>query len=540
MRTAALLFLLTLAAPSAPMAQSGAATLDGRVVNAVTGEGVSGARVRIRPVAGGIRLATVSTATGAFHFEGLAEGRYGIQVEHENYVRGLGRGRSTAFQSTVDLSTGEKRRDLSVRIQPNGSVEGMVIAESGEPVDQCNVELLQSEHGPVQRHQEVKYTGATDDRGRFRVADVAPGSYSLRARCAPNPVPFRPLLPDKADFAGPSLGFAPALAPGRVTVEAGLASRGLTVQVRDSMLYPVAGTATMPITSGVAESVQIVLLPESADEGLAAGAAATPANPNFRVAAALPGRYELVALARAGEALYTARRSVTVGDDTPPISVTLSAGIEVRGTIEIRSAGAGDPPGRRVSGALLPAEPGVFNGQALESDDAGAFVIRGVPPGRWRLMLPSPDPGFYLQSIFKGKDELTSPEVAVSDAAPLRVVFSDGAGGIDGVVQEPNNAQRPSERTIVLQPLFTPSFLPPEQLVTTAGADGRFRFGGMAPNRYRLYVLPGLDTEVALDPELLRALEAYSQLVTVGPGRPTAVTATAVPDAAVSAVLGRE
>jgi hypothetical protein len=530
MKIALFCLLLCAAAP-----QSGrAAEIHGRTVDSITGTAIKGVRIRLRFLADGTRLTTVTDDAGAFQFAGLPAGPYGLQSEHPDFVRGFGHGRSAALQSIVDL-TATETRTVELRLVPNGGVEGVVLTESGGALARCDVELLQSEYRQGETRLAGQEHAATDDRGQFRLTNVTPGTYRMRTTCEPNPIPFRPLSPETGEHRGSTLGFAVSLPPDVITVNPGAASSGIVVTMRETMLYPLEGAVTLPAEAASAESTQVLLMPEEDDGTVTAGTVLARGETSFRLPGASAGRYVLVAFANASDALFTAHVQTTVGEHTGRVTADLVPGATLTGAIEItqRNAGVREP----ITGALLPVATRVLPPRTFTPGTDGRFDVAGVSPGIWRLSLSAPD--LFVQSVTIADRDLASPQFAVSGPATIamRVVLSDGVGTIEGTVREPASQPRPVERTIAVEPLFTPAFLNDDQQVATVGIDGHYTIGGLPPGEYRIFALPLMDTEVALHPELHRALAAYADVVTVQPGTTVAKDVRPATEEAVAAAL---
>jgi protocatechuate 3,4-dioxygenase beta subunit len=111
---------------------------------------------------------------GEFRLVDLPVGRYFLQVSPlSSYLEPQTTDpidmRNVVQQEGVDIRV---PRAASAAVASGGSaVSGRVLDRDGDPLRGANV-VLSGEH--------VALAGATDDRGEFRLAHVAPGNYSLR------------------------------------------------------------------------------------------------------------------------------------------------------------------------------------------------------------------------------------------------------------------------------------------------------------------------------------------------------------------------
>ncbi|MEZ5993456.1 MAG: carboxypeptidase-like regulatory domain-containing protein [Planctomycetota bacterium] len=157
------------------------AALSGRVVDALTKEGIAGARGNLSDVdsfrdGGGSAPATfVTDEKGYFSLNALPASTYVLNVWADGYADYNG----WQGQGRINLSGGGETDLGNIAMQKSTSVIGRVInAENGEPIASASVELQQRQQwGGIQSNGT-----STDEDGRFSIDDVEPGSYSLRVR----------------------------------------------------------------------------------------------------------------------------------------------------------------------------------------------------------------------------------------------------------------------------------------------------------------------------------------------------------------------
>ncbi len=153
-------------------AASGAAVA-GRVQR--DGKGVEGAMVVLTGGAAGMKIAT-SSNDGSFRFEGLADGSYTLSVQEDL----MGGGTSTAEAS---VEQGRSVEDVVLQLS-SLRLEGRVVDEDGKPVALAQLFLVEpgstasGSLADLMRNQRGQ--AITDERGRFRMASIPAGTYSLR------------------------------------------------------------------------------------------------------------------------------------------------------------------------------------------------------------------------------------------------------------------------------------------------------------------------------------------------------------------------
>ncbi len=163
-------------------AQTGA--ISGVVTDGVSGPPVADALVTLtfrRPGAvNPSRLTQVTDALGRFVFPELEAGdAYQLTASKFGFVEGA-YGRENAESRTsvsVSLSTGQWRANLKIPVWRYGSISGHVTDERGEPLVGVLVRALLRVHAAGLNHLASGPLASTDDRGRYRIPGLPPGSY---------------------------------------------------------------------------------------------------------------------------------------------------------------------------------------------------------------------------------------------------------------------------------------------------------------------------------------------------------------------------
>ena len=148
-----------------------------------TGRALADAVVRLEGHDGGGRVrSTVTDGSGRYGFERVAVGRYRVWAAKGGFVRRYyGADRFGELPRAIEVIEGRSEDDVDVVLARGAVVTGLVRDETGFPVPNANVFVLQRvrERGVVS----LRLAGAdrTDDRGLYRVFDLAPGVYYVRA-----------------------------------------------------------------------------------------------------------------------------------------------------------------------------------------------------------------------------------------------------------------------------------------------------------------------------------------------------------------------
>ncbi len=143
--------------------------LRGKVINAMTGEPVSGALIQVPG-----QPSRFSADDGTFVLTDLASGRIYVRARKPGFFNqeDLGPG----FDSWIDVPSSY---GITVKLSPEGIIYGEVKDANGQPLDGVAVraERWRASEGRGQLTTERETT--SDDEGNFRLAELSPGRYYL-------------------------------------------------------------------------------------------------------------------------------------------------------------------------------------------------------------------------------------------------------------------------------------------------------------------------------------------------------------------------
>lgn len=151
-------------------------SISGRVVNAVTGQPVTRALVRV----GG--QAVLTDHEGKFEFSGITADRIYLQVTKPGFYESLDPTRGMGEQ----INLAQLDEPLELRLYPEALITGTVTAPSGDPILKVFVQVLRSTVN--ESGQQWMFAGqtATDSHGSFRMP-VVPGDYAVQIPYLPHP-----------------------------------------------------------------------------------------------------------------------------------------------------------------------------------------------------------------------------------------------------------------------------------------------------------------------------------------------------------------
>jgi protocatechuate 3,4-dioxygenase beta subunit len=520
-------FVLALVLAAAAVGQTGNATVEGTVVNSVTGAPVAHAFVYLMggrppgPATVTTGVSTYSDKEGRFRLEGLAGGVFNATARKGGYVDALQAGQLT---STVTLAAGETKTGVVLKLTPQAVIAGRVVDEFGEVVQGAQVQALMRQR---QRGQEswgmTRGFATTNDRGEYRLIGLAPGQYVVAVQYQDPAKMFPGAMAGHAEAYAttyyPKALEAEAATP--LAVAAGQLREGADLVLQKDAAYSVKGRVVGRNGEPVATfSVQARAADRPPSLGMGGSTMRIGQAGEFELQGLRKGVWTVVAQVQepgqAVPALGAAR--VEIGDkNVEGVVIRIAGGVAVEVRMKLEG-GAQKPNWPMFQAQLLPRDMvGYSPLQQGRAREDGTFALTAALPGKYALNLNGPLPvGVYMASVkvgeaeFLGRElELTSEKVLVdvtyrSDGGRLRCVLEAAeGGGPRGVLLIPKETalrQRPFLQFRPVMGQMTPEF------------------GGLRPAEYLVVAVDGADYNSMMQGDVPQALVEAATAVKVEPG----------------------
>src|ERR1035437_1318337 len=439
--------------PSRSSKSDATLALSGSVVNSVTGESVGHALVRID---GSSQRTVFADGEGHFQIEGLTAGMVTVSGQKPGYFSPQElRGRADNGLVTVGTTD-----SVVLKLTPQSAISGRVTDTTGQPIEHMPVRLTAKPLREGRKHWEPRGQQQTDEDGRYRFANLMPGTYYLATG---------PSSDDTRLLAGterPKTGYASMYYPGVPDLASASPIQlapGQHAEAEFSMsagpVYHVTGTvAGYPPHQGVG----VMFLSQSGDD-LSLPARFNMETGGFDVDSVPPGGYVVKAFSRADPdrpLRAEARLNVAANVENlhlvlgPAMSIPLVVRMEARASSNqgTGTGGTQDPP--PVSVRLIPSDPTTpesYSTVVRGNQGAYSVVLQNVDPGKYSVDL-MPQGAWYVQSAQYGQTSLLYDDLSIASAGqsyPMEIVLRDDGATLTGSVKSPDGTGAQDRNSVV-------------------------------------------------------------------------------------------
>lgn len=502
-------------------------SVSGMVVRLAGDEPLKAARVRLQSLDNRAQTAsTVTDAGGRFEMKGIDPGRYRLSVSRNGFVpQEYGQRKPDDPGAILSLRPRQDLKDLLFRLIASAVIAGRVINEDGEPLPWVEVSALREVYSRGKKSLASETTVPTNDLGEYRLFDLRPGRYFVRADYKPNEHVIGRDETERTS-GGDEQGYVPMYYPGTsdparastLSVKAGEEIPGLEILIRPVPAFTVRGriynlvsrlsNAAYTVTLVPSESSQWFSLPER-------NTLADAPDGSFVIRDVLPGSYTLIAFWSDEGRRYHAFQKLEVGyADVDGANLTIAQGTRLSGHVTWEGTKSLDAEFLTVF--LQGADRSYGFSQPARVSATGAFALNDVFDGRYRLAIAGLGKDCYLKEVRYGAVDGLADGFNVSRGtnASLEVTISSRGARIEGSVTDKDHHPVTGVWVVLLlagEPGGQDSL---SQKVAT-DQYGHFLVRGIPPGEYQLFCWDEVEDGAWEDPDFLKAFEHQGRKVSL-------------------------
>ncbi len=429
-------------------------TVEGHVVNSVTGAGIAGVGVRLFPagVMAGPRLYSGTTdAQGRFRIDGVKDGAYTVFYNARGFWNFPGIFDGSPAQPPFQVTSGGDPVRLEVRLPPIGKISGRVLDGADKPVPNAGV-VLRWESWACTLPVCVGFAphATTNEKGEYSITDIeVPGAWLVSAT-APASWPRPEYRPESGD--DQPRGWAQTFYPG--VTDAQLAARFMVQPGRELILDIKLAAVPMHRIRGRVLDVRGDPMPKATvtlSQGrkfLSPRQENTKEDGTFEFESITDDEWRLTAtVTQDGIKLWTAQDVQLNGRSLENIELRLGAPFSLNGKILVnvpQGVPAPNAPELMLdfhAGIFQPGDPGGTSYSRNNPSGKGDFTIKNLYPGPYQILQPPPP--YFIDSIRLGdRDVAADSDLQIlSGAQTLNVTYKvSGSGTVRGTVRGKDDA----------------------------------------------------------------------------------------------------
>jgi uncharacterized surface anchored protein len=474
------------------MAASG--SVEGTVLDAETDQPLQNAEVALMSVNSAPQKITVDPQ-GRFRFEAVKPGHYDLVPTKAGYVFWL-KSSGTFDQIGRSITVSDSGKDLKaveLRLARTAVISGRVLDVAGSPLPKSQVSLKRQIYGEDGILTLVAATNltTTDDRGEYRIPNVAPAEYRL---VFGGPPFSSGKLAITTYYRGATDSFA---------AEPVIVKPGDELRLADIVQNQALGTPLrfhlIGNDNGPSSTVKIYL------RETAYNTRASREDPELlEINAVLPGRLEAFVSWRSPKG--TAYNLVDLNVGTSAIDQVLFPQIANQVTIQLKK--------RDAAGKL---EPATGVGCRLRSNfllELCAATNLILPNDQYQIELRNVPSGMHIVEVTGPSGAVLSDVIPVVGSGTFQVILSDVGAVVHGAVTEESGQSVPDAVVALIpdEPLRGIGYL---YRSTVSDVGGGFELTGVAPGSYHLFAWPRTSGAAFKNKDFIKKYQSAGKAVTI-------------------------
>ena len=522
-------------------------SIKGTVTNAVTGERLRKAFVRLTPAsdAANVRPA-VTDEEGRFIFENIQPGNYSLEAEHTGFIEGK-YGADAGSPVELKLVAGQNLSDLNIKLMPPSAVSGRLRDDDGDPWTHAHINVFRSVWEGGKRQLQGFDSAEVNDAGEYRVGHLPPGRYYLSAD------------PDASWERRNRLASAPQLQPtwypssldsssaAPVVLLPGQELTGAEIRMRRSSVYRIRGKVSglqgVPALPGPSPFMT-PRLEVSSTPGVGGNSKGglLKQDGSFEVEGVAPGTWQLRVEQGFRPVVALGVATVQVDDhDVEGVSLMVHAPHSLKGVIRIE----GEDKDRALPAGLslwLDSSDGLAWEETTTPRKDGDFDFENVPSGRYRAHVLGGTSGrYYVKLVRYGAIESSDTAFSISgDGDTMELTLSARGALVSGVVKRNGAGGSATSQVVLLPDTSDAELLLYDTHLGVLDQSGAFTVKeAVRPGEYTLYAFEGVPDGAWTDAEFIKEIEGKGVRITVGEGDAKTVEVPPIPRSDIAALLTR-
>jgi hypothetical protein len=531
------LLLAALALGSAAQDEKRADVVTGQVLEAGSGEPVRKVQVTLQPVnpqpvaRAAAGLMTLTNAEGKFRLHSVKAGKYVLQFTKQGWVSDERAPRTWP----VEVREGTPVPPTNLKLRRAGAIAGRVLDRDGDPMPGVSLMLQAVRRSPSPSERKIPMGWAnTDDRGEYRIANIAPGRYRVLANPVPDWNPVRLHLQRQEDAGAEEIP-SPTYYPGVVDLEgagilqvsSGQEVHGIEIRLATAPAFRISGRL-----SGVpSASVQppVVFLRSVGDMYSQVGRPPTPVSDKgeFELLGVRAGKYVLAGRAASADgAVLGGTLDLDLSGSIDGVTLELKQSMSVTGKVSV-------PEGRKLARPFVllqeMSDLPMMGATSAPAEPDGSFTIKNVVPGNYSVSLTGGGmesaaamEGLWLASVTQGTSEIKDKILRVSAGMdPVLLRMEEGAPEVRVTVAGDKPVGLPGAAAILYRENAEAGLQRPMLCITDG--TGQCSLKGLEPGEYlalAIFPFEGIDIR---DRGLLAEFKQQVKQVKVAKGERAAV-----------------